>query len=78
MTIPNPEQLVEKRVEPELEFLNRFPDAREAVVYEFDTEGDAETAKALLMSTAFVAGKRGRVVRVPWKTKVRLMAVAHV
>jgi hypothetical protein len=73
------EEVQQHRVEtPEHEFLDAFPDAREAVIYEFDSEAQAEEANGVLMSAAFVAGKRGRVVRVPWKTKVRLLAVAHV
>lgn len=73
------EQIKSHRVaDPEIEFLNRYPDAREGAVYEFDTEAEADAARAVLTATAFVAAQRGRVMRVAWKNRQRVMAVAHV
>lgn len=70
------EELQRKSVaEPELEFLNRFPDAREAQIYEFESERDAGEARALLITTAAAAAGHGRVLGVPWHGKWRLLAV---
>jgi hypothetical protein len=55
---------------------SRFPGTRDALVYEFDSERDAEAAKAVLLTTAMAAGRPGCVVRARWRNRQRLLAIA--
>lgn len=70
------EEIQEHRLEhPELEFLSKYPEARDAVIYEFDDAVQAEAARIVLISTAFVAAANGRVIKLPWQNKQRVIAI---
>jgi hypothetical protein len=77
MLTMDPTEMQQHRIEnPELEFLSRFPDARNAVIYEFASESEAEAAKVTLLAATLSAGQRARVTRVPWKERQRVLAIA--
>jgi hypothetical protein len=59
------------------EFLTRFPIARLAQIYEFDNQVDADAARALLLSVAFIAGERVRVQRIEWNGRQRVLAIPN-
>jgi hypothetical protein len=70
------EELQQHRVEnAEIEFVNKYPEAREAQIYEFEDAVQAEAARVVLLSTAWVAGRTGRVVRLRWQSKHRVLAI---
>jgi len=71
----NHDTLQEHRVDAEAEFIERFPQARDAVVYDFETWADANLGKVYLLATAMVAYRTARVELLPWGKRFRILAI---